>query len=91
MSLMNYYQMLQNASVTAFTVSRLLRENQQGGVKLPLPTQIKSFARTQIQVTINPICSCDDDVESTEHFLLYCLQFVNGEPSLLKKIGNIDH
>ena len=82
---MNYYQMLQNASVTAFTVSRLLRENQQGGVKLPLPTQIKSFARTQIQVTINPICSCDDDVESTEHFLLYCLQFVNGEPSLLKK------
>ena len=28
--------MLQNARVTAFTVSELLRENQQG-VKLPLP------------------------------------------------------
>ena len=27
--------MLQNASVTDFTVSELLRENQQGGVKLP--------------------------------------------------------
>ena len=39
--------MLQNASVTAFTISELLRENQQGGergvgggVKLP-PTQIR--------------------------------------------------
>ena len=34
MSLMKCYWMLQNARVTAFTVSKLLRENQQG-VKLP--------------------------------------------------------
>ena len=35
--------MLQNARVTAFTISELLRENQQGGegVKLPSPTQIR--------------------------------------------------
>ena len=33
--------MLQNARVTAFTVSELLRENQQGGVKLLSPTQIR--------------------------------------------------
>ena len=35
--------MLENTRVTAFTVSELLRENQQGGVKLPLPhlTQIR--------------------------------------------------
>ena len=33
--------MLQNARVTAFTiVSELLRENQEGGLKLP-PTQIR--------------------------------------------------
>ena len=32
--------MLQNTSVAAFTVSELLRENQQWGVKLP-PTQIR--------------------------------------------------
>ena len=36
MSLMQCYWMLQNARVTAFTVSDLLRENQQG-VKLPPP------------------------------------------------------
>ena len=32
--------MLQNDMVTAFAVSELLRENQQGGVKLP-PAQIR--------------------------------------------------
>ena len=41
MFLMKSYGMLQNSRVTAFTVSDLLRENQQdggeGGVKLPPP------------------------------------------------------
>ena len=31
---------MQNASVTAFTVSELLRENQQAGVKLPPPPRL---------------------------------------------------
>ena len=34
MSLMKRYRMLQNPRVTACTVSELLRENQQGRVKL---------------------------------------------------------
>ena len=33
--------MLQNAKVIAFTVSELLRENQQGGKIIPPPTQIR--------------------------------------------------
>ena len=37
MLLMKCYWMLQNARVTAFTISELLRENQKGGVKLPPP------------------------------------------------------
>ena len=37
MSLIKCYWMLQNSSVTAFTVFELLRENQLGGVKLLLP------------------------------------------------------
>ena len=40
MSLIECYWMLQNSSVTAFTVFELLRENQLGWVKLP-PTQIR--------------------------------------------------
>ena len=35
--------MLQNARVTAFTVSKLLRENQQGGSKLPPPLPFTQF------------------------------------------------
>ena len=40
MSLMKCYWMLQNTSVTTFTVSELLREKQQGGGKLPPPPPI---------------------------------------------------
>ena len=38
MSLTKCYWMLQNCRVTAFTVSELLRENQQGGDKITSPT-----------------------------------------------------
>ena len=40
MSLMKYYWMLQNAKVTAFTISELLRENQQRSQITPTTTQI---------------------------------------------------
>ena len=40
MSLMKYYYMLQNGRVTAFTVSELLRENQQGGKTIGPPTRL---------------------------------------------------
>ena len=38
MSLMKYYLMLQNARVTAFTISDLLRENQKGRGKMNPPS-----------------------------------------------------
>ena len=43
------------------------------------------------QDTINPLCSCGIDMESTEHFLLYCPQFVNERHTLLSTIGNINY
>ena len=46
----NLARMLQNARVTAFIVSELLRENQQGGegeVKLPLPPSPPILGLTQ--------------------------------------------
>ena len=46
MSLIKSYWILQNARVTAFTVSELLRENQQGGKISPLPRLgLKSILR----------------------------------------------
>ena len=43
------------------------------------------------QDTINPLCSCGIDIESTEHFLLHCPQFVNERRTLLSNIGNINY
>ena len=52
MCLIKRYWMMQNARATVFTVSKLLRENQQGkGVKLPTaPTQI----RVKVTNTVKP-------------------------------------
>ena len=39
---------------------------------------------------LNPLCSCGNDVESTEHFLLHCPQFVNERRTLLSTLGNFN-
>ena len=43
------------------------------------------------QDTLNPLCSCGNDVESTEHFLLHCPQFVNERRTLLNTLGNFNY
>ena len=44
MSLIKCYQMSQNTRVTFFTVFELLRDNQQGGVKLPPRLGLNSYS-----------------------------------------------
>ena len=56
MSLKKSYWTLQNARVTVFTISELLRENQQG-VKLPIPTQIKVKEKRDISVDMWSVAS----------------------------------
>ena len=41
--------------------------------------------------TLNPLCSCGNDAESTEHFLLHCPQFVNERRTLLSTLGNFNY
>ena len=41
--------------------------------------------------SINPLCSCELDIKSTEHFLLHCPQFVNERRTLLSTTGNINY
>ena len=43
------------------------------------------------QDTVNPLCSCGLDIESTENFLLHCPQFDNEKRTLLSTIGNINY
>ena len=42
------------------------------------------------QDMVNPLYSCGNDAESTEHFLLYCRQFVNERCTLLSTSGNFN-
>ena len=42
------------------------------------------------QYMLNLLCSCGNDLESTEHFLLRCSQFVNERRTLLSILGNFN-
>ena len=43
------------------------------------------------QDTLNPLCSCEKDVESTEHVLFHCHQFVDERRTLLNTLGNFNY
>ena len=42
-----------------------------------------------IQNCINPLCSCSLEIESTSHFLLHCLHYINIRLTLLNSIAEI--
>ena len=43
------------------------------------------------QDTLNPLCTCANDVESRKHFPLHCLQFVNERRTFLSNSGNFNY
>ena len=42
------------------------------------------------QDTLNPLCECSKDIESTMHFFLHCTNFLIPRQTLFHKIRNID-
>ena len=46
--------------------------------------------RHNFQYTLNPICTCGSDIETTSHFFLHCHNFSAKRKSFLDKIKNID-
>ena len=46
--------------------------------------------RHNFQDTLNPICSCRHDIETTSHFLLNCPLYINNRTTLLNKIKTIN-
>ena len=42
------------------------------------------------QDTLNPLCECGKDIESTMHLFLHCTNFLIPSQSLFQKIRNID-
>ena len=42
------------------------------------------------QDSLNPICSCGNDIETPAHYILHCPNFSNERSTLLNIIGSID-
>ena len=42
------------------------------------------------QDAINPLCNCGQDNESSAHFFLHCLFFINERRTLLSTIRSLD-
>ena len=43
------------------------------------------------QDSLNPLCNCGSDIESTAHFLLHCPMYITERHSLLSTIKNTDN
>ena len=41
------------------------------------------------QDTLNPICNCDEDIETTSRYLLHCLDYLEGRKTLLNTVSCI--
>ena len=46
--------------------------------------------RHYFQDTLNPLCECGKDIESTVHFFLHCTNFLIPRQTVFQKIRNID-
>ena len=46
--------------------------------------------RHWFQDTLNPLCKCSKDIESTMHFFIHCTNFLIPRQTLFQKIRNID-
>ena len=42
------------------------------------------------QDSVDPFCSCGNDIESTDHFFLQCPNFTTQRPTLLNKLKKIN-
>ena len=42
------------------------------------------------QDSLNPICSCGNDIQTSAHFLLHCPNYSNERSTFLNIIGSID-
>ena len=86
------------------TILKFLRTSPNSVFKCHNPQGIKFLTRLRpglshlqvhklkhsFQESLNPLCKCGFDVESTSHFLLHCPISNNEGSSLLSTIGNID-
>ena len=60
------------------------------GVRVGLSHLAKHKFRHNFQDLLNPICSCGQDIETTNHFLLHCLNYRCASQKFFEKMKIID-
>ena len=58
-------------------------------LKLDLSHLHERKFRHNFQDTLNPICSCGDDIETTIHYLLHCPNYLDERRTLLDNLQSI--
>ena len=46
--------------------------------------------RHNYQDTLNPICNCGENIETTTHYLLHCSNYLNERMTLLTNLQNVE-
>ena len=59
-------------------------------LRLGLSHLRKHKFKHSFQDTLNPICSCSNDIESTTHYLLHCSNYIEERLALLNQVRSID-
>ena len=59
-------------------------------LRLGLSQLYENKFRHCFQDTLNPLCECSKDIESTMHSFLHCTNFLIPRQTLFQKIRNID-
>ena len=76
---------------SVFDIHNLHRIKLLTRLRLGLSPLYEHKFRHCFQDTLNPLCECAKDIESTMHFFLHCTNFLIPRQTLFQKIRNIDN
>ena len=81
---------IQPCANSIFDIHNLLEIKLLTRLRLGLSHLHEHKFRHCFQDTLNPLCECSKDIESTMHFFLHCTNFLIPRQTLFQKIRNID-
>ena len=73
-----------------FLIFTTLKESNLLRLRLGLSHLREHKFKHSFQDTLNPLCNCDQDIESITHFFLHCPFFINERRTLLSTICSLD-
>ena len=99
-----YSQFRKSLNIFKKTLLNLIRPSESTVFNCHNPEGVKLLTRLRLglshlrerkfkhsfQDSLNPICNCGNDIETSAHYLLHCPNFSNERSTFLNIIGSID-